>query len=152
MKEQEVRDCRYPLIRKAGKRARRSSEQCCNEHRGSTRGSPSSSSESLSSFGLNDALAAIQQQSGLASAMIFRLCVYHGTFRALLLEVEDLKSRHKAREKELSLDVSQLSCELEQTQADRVGFYYGFNMLVEIAKEKFLGVDLSNLKTEDYTV
>lgn len=27
-------------------------------------------------------------------------------FHALLLEVEDLKSRHKAREKEISLDVS----------------------------------------------
>lgn len=83
MKEEEERECRYPLICKAGKRARRSSEQCSREHRGSTRGSASSSSERLSSFGLNDALVAIQQQSGLASAMIFCLCVYRGMITAV---------------------------------------------------------------------
>lgn len=31
------------------------------------------------------------------------------------------------------------------------GFYFGFDMLVEVAKQKFPGVDLSDLKAEDYT-
>lgn len=32
-----------------------------------------------------------------------------------------------------------------------VGFYTGFDTLVKVAKDKFHGVDLSNLKAEDYT-
>ncbi|KAB1212839.1 hypothetical protein CJ030_MR5G010139 [Morella rubra] len=31
------------------------------------------------------------------------------------------------------------------------GFYFGCDMLVEVVKEKFLGVDLSGFKAEDYT-
>lgn len=31
------------------------------------------------------------------------------------------------------------------------GFYFGCDMLVEVVKEKFFGVDLSGFKAEDYT-
>lgn len=30
------------------------------------------------------------------------------------------------------------------------GFYSGFDTVVEVAKDKFLGVDLSSIKAEDY--
>lgn len=66
MNEEEEEESRDPLICKAQKMARRSPEQSISEHRGSAGGLSSSSSEGLSSFGLEDALVTLKRQSRVA--------------------------------------------------------------------------------------
>ncbi|KAB1199720.1 hypothetical protein CJ030_MR0G015022 [Morella rubra] len=172
--EEEKEESREPLVRKARKRARRSLEQSSSKHRGSVGGS-SSSSEGKSSFELPEATIAVkrqnrvvgsfgkptesQRQSGGAGPSAYPIespelppspTAFSGgdNLQLQLAEAQDDVRDYKRR-------LWQLQHELQVAETGLIavwsaGFYYSFDTLVEIAKEKFPGVDLSDLKVEDY--